>query len=289
MEQATLIPTLQIRDGCVILYNKSEYTGNRAKIPFKKPAYGGQVTKGVQKRIASAIDIFMQTTETKRVFNTVTGKGMDFRCGFVTLTITDYCTWTADECYDKLLRPFMRIMKEKHGVDRYIWKYELQKRGNVHYHILIDQFIAYDKICTTWNKIQHKHRLTDTYAERMGHFNPNSTDIHKVWQIKNIAAYLGKYLQKGNEKVRLFHEGFPALYYDREVKGKVWDCSTDLKRVRYSSEYVFENSDLLTDMVARKEAKIIHLDECTIVRCDNPENILTETQKIGYCLWKYNI
>lgn len=289
MDDITYIPTLQIRDGCVVMYNVSDFRSLNKKKEFKKPAYGGGVTKGVQRRIASAVDIFLQTTESRRIFNVVTGKEMDFRCGFVTLTITDHCNWTADKCYTNLLKPFLRVMKERYGVDKYIWKYELQRRGNVHYHVLIDQFVAYDKICSTWNKLQHKYRLTDTYAQRMGHFNPNSTDVHKVWQIRNVGAYLGKYLQKDNEKMRVFHEGFPALEYEREVKGKVWDCSTDLKRRRFTSEYVYENDDMLNGMVASGKARVIHLDKCTIVRCTNPEDILTEDQKIDYCLWKYGI
>lgn len=288
-EEIYHIPTLQIRDGCAVLYNAREYAPTGKRHEFKKPAYGGTVTKGVQKRIASAIDIFLQTTETRQVYNTVTGRHMDFRCGFVTLTISDNCDWTADKCNATLLRPFLRVLKDKHYVEKYMWKYELQKRGNVHYHVLVDQFIPHDKIRSTWNRIQHKHRLTDTYAQRMGHFNPNSTDVHKVAHIHNIGAYLGKYLQKGNEKIRCFHEGFHQLEFERVVKGKVWDCSEDLKRKRFASEYVYENDDRLNELVASGEAKVLHLEKCTIVRLPNPEKLLTENQKIDYCLWKYAI
>lgn len=289
MESTAHIPTLQVRDGCIVCYNLREFTPKGKKSDFKKPAYGGSVTKGVQKRISSALDVFLQTTDTRRVFNTVTGRDMDFRCNFVTLTISDYCNWTADKCYVNLLRPFIRVMKERYGLGKYIWKYELQQRGNVHYHILTDQFLAHDKIRNAWNRQQHKHRLTDTYAERYGHFNPNSTDVHKVYKVRNVGAYLGKYLQKANSKVRLFHEGFPALAYDREVNGKVWDCSKDLKRRRFTAVYEWENNDRLNELIGQRKASVIYHDNCTVIRCDDVESFLTEEQKVDYCLWRYQI
>lgn len=288
-DKISLIPTIQVRSGCVVLYNHRMYTGNRTKSDFKKPAYGGSVTKGVQKRISKAIDVFLQTTDGRWVYNTVTGKDMWFRCGFVTLTISDYCAWKADVCYGKLLKPFLRVMKERHGLQKYMWKYELQDRGNVHYHVLVDQFIPHDRVRGVWNGLQHKNRLTDDYARRYGHFNPNSTDIHKVWKIKNLGAYLGKYLQKGTDKVCMSEQGFPQLLYDRDVKGKVWDCSTDLKRGRFTAIHEWENDDRLKELVALKEAQVIHLDNCTVVRLDDPEKLLTEEQKIDYCLWRYQV
>lgn len=171
----------------------------------------------------------------------------------------------------------MRVMKEKHGINKYIWKYELQKRGNVHYHVLIDQFVAYDRITMAWNRLQKKHGLSDRYAERHGHFNPNSTDIHKVWQIQNIGAYLGKYLQKGNDGAKGAND----------TKGKVWDCSTDLKRKRYTTVFVWENNDRLMELMDVNQATVTHLENCTVVRCATPEKLLTDEQNIDYCIWKY--
>lgn len=272
-----MIPTLQVREGCVLMFNVQDRY-NRRRITdidrVRRMAYSSVVTKGAQKRISSALDIFMQTTENRYLYNTVTQKHMNFRMGFATLTISDECKWSADVCYTNLLKPFLRIMKEKHGVRKYIWKYEYQKRGNVHYHVTWDEFVAYDKIRNAWNKIQHTHHLTDKYALRHGHFNPNSTDIHKVWHIENIQAYLGKYLRK---------EGGAGA----NDKGKVWDCSVDLKRKRFSSEFVWENNDRLEELIGRKEASVIHGENCTIVKCKQPEKLLTENQQIDYCIWKY--
>lgn len=270
-----------------MLYDQSDQKPNGRKEGFKKVAYGGTVTKGVQKRLGAAIDVFLQTTDERTIYNTVSQRYMSFRCGFMTLTISDYCTWTADKCYTSLLKPFLRVMKDKHGVNRYIWKYELQERGNVHYHVLIDQFVEYDKIRNAWNRVQHRNRLTDTYAKTYGHFNPNSTDIHKVQHIDNLGAYLAKYLMKEEQKVKCFHEGFPALFYDRVLKGKVWDCSTDLKRRRFSSQFVWENNDRLQGLLATGEASVVHLDKCTVVKCKHPEKLLTEDQQIDYNTWKY--
>jgi hypothetical protein len=281
------IPTLQIRDGCIVLYTQVVRDRIGGKFERVKKAYDGRVTKGVQKRIGSAVDIFLQTTEEKVVYNTVTGRNMNFRLGFVTLTISDYCDWKADKCYELLLKPWLRIMKDKYGLNSYIWKYELQNRGNVHYHITLDVFIALDKIRGVWNKIQKKHGLTDKYALKHHHFNPNSTDVHKVWKIENIGAYLGKYLSKSGEGVVKFHEGFHQLIYERDVKGKVWDCSVNLKRKRYTAMVTNENEAKITELVSTGKATLVRLENCAIVRCEDIEKILTEDQKIDYTIWKY--
>lgn len=268
-------------------YTQSDFRTPPNKDGFKKPAYGGVVTKGVKRRMSRAVDIFLQTTETRQIFNTVTQRYMDFRLGFVTLTISDTCTWKADKCYTELLKPFLRVVKEKHNVKKYLWKYELQGRGNVHYHVTVDEFIPHDAIRATWNKIQKRNGLTDLYAQTYGHFNPNSTDIHKVWKIKNIGAYLGKYLIKGNKGVVLEHSGFNQMVFERDVKGKVWDCSTDLKRNRFSTEMNYENEDRLNELVRNGKAELINLDKCTVIKLANPERIFTEDQKIDYMVWKY--
>jgi hypothetical protein len=282
-----LIPTIQVRNGCIVYYKANEFRSEKKEVDFKKPTYGGDVTKGVQKRIGRAIDIFLQTTEPKRVFNSVTQKSMDFRLGFLTLTISDDCRWTADRCYGKLLKPFMRVMREKYNVKRYLWKYELQNRGTVHYHVTVDEFIPHDAVRSVWNKEQRKNRLLDTYAGVYGHFNANSTDVHKVWKIRNVGAYLGKYLSKRNAVVGMGHSGFQEVYFQRITKGKVWDCSTDLKRKRFSTVCNWENEARVGEMIAKGEVEVINLEKCTILKCSDPEKILTEEQKIDYCVWKY--
>ena len=57
---------------------------------------------------------------------------------------------------------------------------------------------------------------------------PNTIDIHSVKNIKNLAAYLIKYMSK-NEEGR------------REIQGKIWGCS---KNLNYSNKFVFVNEGL---------------------------------------------
>jgi hypothetical protein len=186
------------------------------------------------------------------------------------------------------MKPFLRVMKNKYGLKKYLWKYELQGRGNVHYHLTTDTFIEHSKIRQAWNGIIKKNGLSDIYALKHLHFNPNSTDVHKTYKIKNVAAYLSKYLSKSNERVCLAHEGFPGVMYDRYVKGKVWDCSQDLKRSRFSSTVTDENWERVVALETQGKAKIIGMDNCTIIKCETPTEILTEAQKIMYEIWKCN-
>lgn len=254
----------------------------------REKAYSSEVTKGVKKRIASAIDVFMQTTDWHIVYNTVTQKHMNFKMGFVTLTITDICDWEGDVCYKRLLMPWLRAMKDKYGLRKYIWKYEYQKRGNVHFHITIDVFIPYDKICKEWNKIQRKNGLLQEYGLRNGHYNANSTDVHKVWKIVNIGAYLGKYMAKDEARRWFLHGDYPGCIFPKKGRGKVWDCSTEVKRKRYTDICNGENDDNIRNEVLAGRAEVIRLKECTIVKGD-VQKMLTEDQKIDLMVWKYGI
>lgn len=38
------------------------------------------------------------------------------------------------------------------------------------------------------------------FKDTFGHTDPNSTDVHAVYKVKNIAAYISKYMSKDADK-----------------------------------------------------------------------------------------
>ncbi len=161
--------------------------------------------------------VFM--AKTKRVFMKEKNKWFNFKINFLTLTLSAKQEHSDRAVKQKLLQPFLRIMRGQYGVRNYIWKAEVQSNGNIHFHILLDKFIHYDDVRRTWNVIQE----TLGYISRCSVHNPNSTDIHSVKGIHNIAEYIVKYLSKKEEAKRL-------------IEGKIWDCNHELKMVRTSVE-----------------------------------------------------
>lgn len=140
---------------------------------------------------------------------------------FITLTISSKEQHiSAAEGHKKCLEPFLLRARRKFGMRTYIWKAEFQKNGQLHYHITTPSFIKYYELREQWNIVLSKAGLLSQWKgdQEQG---PNSTDIHAVYKVKNIQAYLTKYLSKENPEVT--------------TKGKIWDCSLNLKNAKFFS------------------------------------------------------
>jgi len=264
-----LEPQLQVRNDCLLLYNLPTVTGPKTHIVSRKKAYSGQVTQANTKRLRKAIDILVQQTQPKTTWNPVTKKHFPFRLNFVTLTVSDRKLIDTEFSRKNLLEPFLRKMRSM-GVLSYVWKAEYQARGQIHYHLITSLFLPWQEIRSTWNNLQRKNRLLDDYAKRFKSFDPNSTDVHAISEISNLAAYLSKYLSKTNSA---------------KIKGKVWDCSTDLKRKRFACTPTHHQEMLLRKLQNDKHVKVIELDHCTLFKMKKPTRLLTTQQRIDYIKW----
>jgi len=195
---------MQLRQRSIVVYSEKIYTPKRKdEMRFKfdnfksVKSYSGQVTTHSQRRIRKAVQILVQKSNWQQVYNPITMSEFRFKLNFITLTIPDLCSdLTAKESYRLLLKPFLQTMQRVHGMRDYIWKAELQKRGTIHYHITTNTFINFMHIKKRWNKLLEKNGLMSEYIAKHNHSNPNSTDVHKVYNDENIEAYLEKYISK---------------------------------------------------------------------------------------------
>lgn len=168
----------------------------------------------------------------------------------------------------------------------YVWKAELQQRGQIHYHITCDAFVVHTAIRDKWNDLQLKSGLLDEYRSKRGHVNPNSTDIHSVKKIKNIESYLVKYMSKTGTRTKALNrwiekfgkkasEGknyttLPKNYFkhilNARTQGKVWDCSKNLKEAKYyTTPLVYDMERIITVLESSGKAKVFHDDNFSIV------------------------
>ena len=223
------IPYLQYRSNSIISYIQSDHgrswhqklfsftdsTGARIK------TYSGTVTKGAKKRLTKAISLLIQSTPTRSVYNHWLQRNQTFKINFITLTVSESnYNLTAKEAHTKLLEPFLLWARRKQQMKSYVWKAELQERGQIHYHLTCDAYIDLKELRQAWNNIQNVAGLLDSFYKKFGHRHPNSTDIHSVKKVKNIEAYLVKYISKTSQnKVA--------------ISGKIWDCSMNLKTGQY--------------------------------------------------------
>jgi hypothetical protein len=149
-------------------------------------------------------------------------------------------------------------MVRVHGMKDYIWKAELQARGTIHYHITTNTFINYMHIKKRWNQLLDKAGLMEDYKQKHQHSNPNSTDVHKVYNDENIEAYLEKYISKNDKQ-------------DVSIHGKVWDCSLSLKSHKlFTCDLLPVNEANIIKLDVNKTAKAITSDFFEIIYFDKP-------------------
>lgn len=243
------IPMVQVRNNCAIFYEL--FIGSRrAPQQFEEhlalartKAYSGIVTAAAEKNIRKAVDLLIQASPKRIIYNTVSQKYQTFQLGFWTLTISDRAIQPHREVAKKCLIPFCDWMRKKNIT--YIWKAELQERGQIHYHITANQFCEYYKIQKQWNKLQRKAGYLNGYAKQYGHYNANSIDVHAVHNLKDIEAYLVKYICKNS---------------GQQIHGKVWGCSRSLTGKRFTTEVDS------TIWVNALKGGITYLDYCSVAK-----------------------
>lgn len=239
MEKKTWETFVQVRQGQLLTYDrpKEGFTQPAWRKPPARKGYTGEVTKSTAKRIRDTVDVFLQCAEKRRIYNPVTEKHQLFQLSFITLTIAQEQRVLADEGH-KALKVFLQHFKRpwskrrmSEQVRSYIWKAELQERGQLHYHITTNSFLHHVEIRRVWNDLQKARGWLDSFKAKQGHWNPNSTDVHSVYKIRDVKKYLSKYLAKQNliPAPELGEAGFQALWIAPSIGGKVWGCSEDLK------------------------------------------------------------
>lgn len=221
---------MQVRDNSIVVYYEQMFSrrfcNNRAARnrmhAARKGQYSGKMTEGARKRMVKAVTMMCMATSPKWVFNEVTGQYHFHRLSFVTLTVANSGNMSAREGYQKLLQHFLQWLRRTKGVKMYIWKAELQERGQLHYHITMPDFIHWKEIRDEWNRIQKDAGLLNDFAEQHGHTDPNSTDVHDVRKVRNMAGYIVKEIAK-------------SMQNQDATDGKIWDCSNNLSSAKYFS------------------------------------------------------
>lgn len=223
------IPVLSIRHKRLITYcipaegsARRNHQSGKLFSDVKQKAYKlGTLSPGAKKRLKKALELLIDISPKREFKHPLTNRFHKFQITFVTLTLSapqgDYSDSTITK---ELLEPFIRIMRNRFKCQSYVWRAEKQKNGNIHYHITTNQYIDYQHLRDEWNKVQSKLNFIDRFEKEHGHRNPNSTDIHSVRHVRDLASYMVKYMSKDTPE-------------HLQVTCKLWDCSKNLKTKSY--------------------------------------------------------
>ena len=242
-------PVLQVRPYGLLVYERKEYhyKPSRKGVPLIQQGnhsnqfgtasgnkqYTGVLTAYARKRLKRAIQLLVASAKEKEAPNFKTGKLFKFKVNFVTFTLPcPQGNVTDREIKKRCLDNWIKRARRKYKLNNYVWRAERQKNGNLHFHMITDTWIHYEKIRNDWNDLLNHFGYIDTFEQKHGHRNPNSTDVHAVWKVKNLSQYFIKYMTKGGEE-------------KDQINGKLWDCSKALK-TKENCEFLLESEALAT-------------------------------------------
>lgn len=128
----------------------------------------------------------------KRQVQLADGRLINFRQGFMTLTLPGVATADHKAIKRKVLDPFFTYARNVLGLQDYVWTAELQKRGEIHFHVLLNQFLDKGRIRKAWNDACSRSGIVDM---SQGSDRP-STEIEAVKSYNGSKAYAAKYIGK---------------------------------------------------------------------------------------------
>jgi hypothetical protein len=247
----------------------------------------GLISNNARKKISTALDYLLLMSHEKTIHIKHLKKTVKFKICFITLTLPSTQIHTDAIIKEKILNSFLIELTRYHNVHNYLWRAEKQKNGNIHFHIIIDQFILYNDLRKRWNRICNKLGYVDRYRESMIEFHkngfhfvnsisstwplknqykaylegvkcnwssPNSTDIHQVKYINNVRSYVSKYLTKQPDQLEtLSSDEIKKLL----VEGRLWGCNQELSNIKGAHSYVdSEIESAITEVVTKSGCKI---------------------------------
>ena len=221
----------------------------------------GNMSASSRKRLRDKINWLCALSARRRVRVDRRSKEFDFKISFVTLTLPAVQVHSHSVIKSKCLNLFLTNIREKFGVKNYVWKAELQKNGNVHFHLTFDKFIHYMQLRKYWNmaigklgyvasyREKHKALSFEAYCKMYNYSSvegrarakkaynygvstnwtsPNTTDVKSVKNVDNLAAYLSKYLAKPLSGKNSTPEQIKSA---KKWKGRTWFCSQSLSKM----------------------------------------------------------
>lgn len=135
----------------------------------------------------------------------------------ITLTLPSTQVESDKEIKRKYLNTFLIRYKKKYDEANYLWVAEKQKNGNIHFHIITDNYVDKIWIKSVWNKVLSNGGYIMAFKSKFGYVSPPSTNVTGQKAMSNPANYLIKYVIKAEKTLA--------------IEGVKWACSKELLEI----------------------------------------------------------
>lgn len=264
---------LQIRRNSIVQYDQSEFTRrkqesiNELLAENGRDTYRGEMSVVAQKNLRRKIQIWHSGIEyfNSKVSNPTMRNTK--RLVFLTLTLCALQRHSDQQIKRDVLKPFMRILREKFNCINYVWKAESQQTGSIHFHVIIDQFIDKEEIQRIWNCCQQKLFYVDRFEAKCGHNHPPSTHVEVIDSLEIAEKYIEKYICKEDKY--------------RRIEGAIWKASKSINSLKFFE--IVEDSQINESI-----NKAIDNKDCKLIEKDRYRMFFFEKDKLINYLPKYH-
>lgn len=178
--------------------------------------HNGELSNKAKVRMRNALNWLAVSSKAKRVWCRRSNKSFWFKISFITLTIPPQKDKPVTHVQlKKVLHSWLMYAQKYFYLRNYVWKVEAHEDGRLHVHITSDSFIHWRKLRESWNRVLRSNGFLKLHNEKFNNYDPNSTDIHSVKDIQNIAGYISEYMTKKTNLTKGF-------------KGRIWSCCYNL-------------------------------------------------------------
>jgi len=184
---------------------------------FNKEQKHSQFGKSARKRLRQYLNNWLDTIRLSRSLLHKKELKTLSKYTFVTLTLPSAQRHCDKVIKREILNAFLIELKRDFNVNNYLWKAEPQTNGNIHFHLITSKYIDAIELRLIW--LFHCERLgyVSEFREKHRSFLPNATDIHALKSIRDVTAYVSKYMSKST----------PV----RPICGVTYGCSDSLRKL----------------------------------------------------------
>ena len=241
-----------IRCGTKHRSNALGHAESLIEINKKGRKYRGQISDVAKRKIKKIIFCWNEAIETFNQKNTNTPARLKRKLVFVTLTISDIQTKSDNWIKRNMLNRLLIHACRQWNVKQWIWIAESQQRGNIHFHIIFDNYVNMLELQKQWNRIQSDNKTNEAYMREFSCKQAPSTHIRSV-QSGQVAKYLTKYITKVTSSARA-------------IEGRLWGCSDSLRELKtYSCDAIPLYDDYVCCAIENGEASVISAEHYDII------------------------
>lgn len=270
---------------CKSYYADKMHTASKNFDTIKNPF---KISKASKKKIMDSVNS-MYCLSAPRKIEMRTGKFIyNYKLSFITLTLPSEQAHSDKEIKSSCLNQFLVEIRKNYGVQNYVWKAELQKNENIHFHLILDKYIDFQALRRRWNRILNKLNYVDAYQDKMlklslsDYFklrnqhkdvdfntckkafaqgkkdkwlNPNTVDVRSVHNKNNLAVYISKYIAKKEDI-----QNPSAETLQRQIAfGRSWFRSYSLSQLKYKNKFLASELKSLLSYLKSIPDKVLHI------------------------------